>query len=195
MEIMTTAETPATPTSITVKVQTPSIEKLEKYGTVLGYNPNVEPLPIEFYGGAAKVRRLGEFKAQGEIEMPVTTLQRRPFLVSHMERHMLHTQAFISLGAKPFIVCFAPPNDKELPDLDEVEAFLFDGDAGFMMHAGTWHEFPFAVLDDTQLLVILTKSATEGLVKDNVIQNEAIGPDIEKRDLKQRFGLTIRLEV
>lgn len=192
---MTTAETMPEQTTVTIKVQTPTIEKLEKYGTVLGYNPNVEPLPIEFYGGAAKVRRVGEFTAEGPIEMPITTLQRRPFEVTHMERHMLHTQAFISLGAKPFVACFAPPNDKELPDLDKAEAFLFDGSAGFMMHRGTWHEFPFAVLDDTQLMVILTKSATEGLVKDNVIQNEAIGPDIEKRDLGQRLGVTIKLEV
>jgi len=192
---MSTAEKIDEARTITVKVQTPTPEKLAKYGTVLGYNPDVEPLPIEFYGGAAKVRRVAEFRAVGEIEMPITTLQRRPFEVNYMERHPLHTQAFVSLGGKPFVACFAPPNEKELPDLDEVEAFLFDGSAGFMMHENTWHEFPFAVLDDTQLMVILTKQATEGLVKDNMIQNEAVGPDIEKRDLKQRLGVTLRLEV
>lgn len=180
---------------ITVKVQTPTAEKLKKYGTVLGFNPQVEPLPIEFYDGAAKVRRVAEFRAQGDIEMPITTLQRRPLVVRYMERHPLHTQAFVSLGGKPFIACFAPPNEKELPDLDQVEAFLFDGSAGFMMHENTWHEFPFAVLDDTQLMVILTRQATDGLVKDNVIQNEAVGPDIQKRDLKARLGVSIRLEV
>ena len=192
---MTTAENLGDATTISIPVQTPTIEKLEKYGTVLGYNPNVEPLPIEFYNGAAKVRRVAEFRAAGEIEMPITTLQRRPFEVTHMERHPLHTQAFVSLGAKPFIACFAPPSEDDFPDIDKVEAFLFDGSAGFMMHENTWHEFPFAVLDDTQLMVILTKQATDGLVKDNMIQNEAIGPDIRKRDLKQGLGVTIRLEV
>jgi ureidoglycolate lyase len=192
---MTTAEKMPEQTTLTVKVQTPTLEKLEKYGTVLGYNPKVEPLPIEFYDGAAKVRRVADFRAQGDIEMPITTLQRRPFEVRYMERHPLHTQAFVSLGGKPFVACFAPPNDKKLPDLDQVEAFLFDGSAGFMMHENTWHEFPFAVLDDTQLMVILTKQATDGLVKDNMIQNEAVGPDIQKRDLKERLGVTIRLEL
>lgn len=192
---MNTAEATATTQTLTVKVQSATPEKLAKYGKVLGYDPNVEPLPIDFYGGAAKVRRVAEFRAQGEIEMPITTLQRRPFEVQYMERHPLHTQSFISLGGKPFVACFAPPNDKELPDLDQVEAFLFDGSAGFMMHENTWHEFPFALVDDTQLMVILTKQATEGLVKDNVIQNEAVGPDIQKRDLKQRLGVSIRLEV
>lgn len=181
--------------TISIKVQTPTPEKLAKYGTVLGYDPNVEPLPIEFYGGAAKVRRVAEFRAASEIDMPITTLQRRPFEVEYMERHPLHTQAFISLGAKPFVACFAPPNGKELPDLEDVEAFLFDGSAGFMMHENTWHEFPFAVVDDTQLMVILTKQATAGLVKDNVIQNEAVGPDIEKRDLKTRLGVTLKLDI
>lgn len=192
---MVTAEKLGPSETIAVKVQTPTLEKLKKYGTVLGFNPEVEPLPIEFYDGAAKVRRVAEFRAQGEIEMPITTLQRRPLEVRYMERHPLHTQAFVSLGGKPFIACFAPPNDKELPDIDQVEAFLFDGSAGFMMHENTWHEFPFAVLDDTQLMVILTRQATDGLVKDNVIQNEAVGPDIEKRDLRERLGISITLEV
>jgi len=181
------------PTLVTIPVQTATAGKLAPYGTLLGYNPAVAPLPIAFYGGAAEVRRVAEFKAQGDIEMPVTTLQRRPFEVRWMERHHLHTQAFISLGSKPFVACFAPPNDQPLPDVNRIEAFLFDGTAGFMMHIGTWHEFPFAVVDDTQLLVILTRQATEGLVRDNVIQDEADGPDIEKRDLHARLNLHIRL--
>jgi ureidoglycolate lyase len=181
------------PTLISIPMQTPTREKLAPYGTLLGHDPSVAPLPIEFYGGAAKVRRVAEFKSQGDIEMPVTTLQRRPFEVRWMERHHLHTQAFISLGSKPFVACFAPPNDKALPDIDRIEAFLFDGTAGFLMHIGTWHDFPFAVLDDTHLLVILTRQATEGLVKDNVIQDEADGADIEKRDLRARLNLHIRL--
>jgi hypothetical protein len=32
-------------------------------------------------------------------------------------------------------------------------------------------------------------------VKDNMIQNEAVGPDIQKRDLQQRLGVKIRLEI
>ena len=178
-----------------LKVQPATPEALKPFGNVLGYDPSVEPLPIEFYGGAAKVRRVAEFISDGETEMPVVTLQRRPFEVRWMERHFKHTQVFVSLGAKPFIAVFAPPNDDELPDLDKVEAFLFDGSAGFVMHIGTWHEFPFAVFDDTNLLVILRKEATDGLVKDNIVQDEALGPDLDKKDLLARKNITIRLEL
>ena len=31
------------------------------------------------------------------------------------------------------------------------------------MHIGTWHEFPFALIDDTQLIVVLRREATKGL--------------------------------
>ena len=180
------------PEVLKIKVQTPTPEALAKYGTVLGFDPNVEPMPIDFYDGAVKVRRVAPFQASGDIEMPIVTLKRRPFRVRWMERHFHHTQSFISLGSKPFVAVFAPPTpDGDLPELDKVEAFLFDGSAGFMMHIGTWHEFPFAVLDDTNLMVILTKQATDGLVRDNVIQDEARSEDLDKKDLMQRFNMVI----
>jgi ureidoglycolate lyase len=178
-----------------LKVKPATAAALKPYGEVLGFDPSVPPMPIDFYDGKAKVRRVVNFVSDGQTEMPVVTLQRRPLEVRWMERHFKHTQAFISLGSKPFICVFAPPNDKETPDLDKVEAFIFDGIAGFVMHQGTWHEFPFAVLDDTNLVVILRKEATEGLVRDNVIQDEARGPDLDKKDLQARFNITFKLEL
>jgi len=179
----------------TLKVKRATPEALKPYGEILGFDPAVPPLPIEFYDGKAKVRRVVNFVSDGQTEMPVVTLQRRPLEMRWMERHFKHTQAFISLGSKPFVAVLAPPNDKQVPDLDRIEAFLFDGQAGFVMHVGTWHEFPFALLDDTNLVVILRKEATEGLFKDNVIQDEAVGPDLEKRDLQARFGVTFKIEI
>ncbi len=192
---MATAAANPKPRIIDVPVRRATPEALAPYGQVIGHDPNVAPMPIDFYDGAARVRRVVDFRAEGVIEMPVVTLQRRPLEVRWMERHFKHTQAFVSLGAKPFIGCFAPPNDGDLPDLDRVEAFLFDGSAGLMMHIGTWHEFPFALLDDTVLMVILTKAATDGLVKDNVIQDEAQGEDLDKKDLEARLGVRLALQL
>ncbi len=189
----TVAATAPAPRIINIPVRTATPEALARYGTVLGYDPKVAPMPIDFYDGAAQVRRVAEFKAQGDIEMPIVTVQRRPLQVRWMERHFKHTQAFVSLGSKPFIIVFAPANEGEIPDIDKVEAFLFDGSAGFMMHIGVWHEFPFAVLDDTNLMVILTKQATDGLVRDNVIQDEALGEDLDKKDLTARLGIRLNL--
>lgn len=191
----TLATQQTTPKLVPLKVQTATPEALAPYGTVLGYDPTIAPMPIDFYDGAAKVRRVAPFSARGDIEMPIVTLQRRPLQVRWMERHFHHTQGFVSLGSKPFIAVFAPPGDGEVPDIDKVEAFLFDGSAGFLMHVGTWHEFPFAVLDDTNLLVILTKQATDGLVRDNVIQNEALSEDLDKKDLGARLNINFELIV
>jgi ureidoglycolate lyase len=179
----------------TLKVQIATPEKLKPYGQVLGYNPDIEPMPIDFYDGAAKVRRVADFVSDDQTEMPIVTLNRRPFEMRHAERHFKHTQAFVSLGSKPFMAAFAPPNDKDMLDLDKLEAFLFDGSVGFMMHLGTWHDFPFALFDNTQLMVILRKEATDGLVRDNMIQDEAEGPDLEKRDMLARLNTLIRFEL
>lgn len=179
----------------TVKVETATPEALAPFGVVLGRNENVKPLPINLYNGTVQVRRLGEFISDETTEIPVCTVQRRPLVAEYMERHHKHTQTFVSLGAKPFIMLLSPPTETELPNLDEARAFMFDGTAGFMLNIGTWHEFPFVLLDDTDVLTILRTEATNGLEIDNVIGNEAVSPDLEKRDMGARFGVNIALEL
>jgi ureidoglycolate lyase len=178
----------------TLKAKRATPEALARYGSVLGPNPAIAPMPIDFYGGAVKVRRVVDFKSDDQTELPLITLNRRPLEVRWMERHFKHTQTFIPLGGAPFIAVFAPPNNSELPDLDKLEAFVFDGSAGFTMHLGTWHEFPFALRDDTSMIVILRKEATDGLIRDAVIQDEAQSPDLDKKDLLQRCNTTFRIE-
>jgi len=178
-----------------LKARPATPEALAPYGQVLGYNPDIEPMPIDFYDGAAKVRRVVDFVSDEQTELPVVTVNRRPMELRYVERHFKHTQGFIPLGGKPFVAVFAPPNDKDLPDLDKLEAFHFDGQAGFVMKIGTWHDFPYALEDNTHLIVLLRKEATDGLMRDNVIQDEAIGPDLEKKDLVQRKNILFRIEI
>jgi len=180
---------------ITLRAQTASAAALRPYGEILGPDPSVDPLPIDFYGGKAKVRRVVNFVSDSQTEMPVVTLHRRPFEARWMERHPLHTQAFISLAGMPFVTVFAPPSDTAMPDIERAEAFLFDGKSGFVMKQNCWHEFPFAVVDNTNLIVILRREATDGLIRDNVVQDEAVGPDLIKRDLKARLGVVLRVEL
>jgi ureidoglycolate lyase len=179
--------------TLTVKKATP--EALADYGQVLGYNADIEPMPIDFYDGTVKVRRVVDFVSDEQTELPLVTVQKRPYEVRWMERHFKHTQTFIPLGGVPFVVVMAPPNENEIADLDQVEAFLFDGSAGFTMKLGTWHEFPFAVQDDTNLIVVLRQEATDGLIRDNVIQDEAQSPDLDKKDLLMRSNVLFQFEV
>lgn len=178
-----------------LKAKRASPEALAPYGEILGFNPNIAPLPIDFYGGKAKVRRVVNFESDEDTELTLVTVDFRNLEVSHMERHPKHTQAFVSLNNKPFVAVFAPPSDSETPDISKAEAFLFDGEAGFVMKKNCWHEFPFSLFDGTNLVVILRKEATNGLQRDQVYENEAVGPDLVKRDIEARFGVKFKVEI
>lgn len=168
-------------------------EALASLGAILGSGEHHPPLPIDFYGGAMQVRRPVKFVSDDTTELTVVTLKRRPFEVRWMERHFKHTQTFIPLAGRPFIAVMAPSTDGDLPNLDEIRAFRFDGSAGFTMHIGTWHEFPFALQDGTDIIVVLRGEATRDLMRDNVVLDEALGPDIDKKDLLARTGVVFEV--
>lgn len=168
-------------------------DNVAPFGQILGYDPAVPPMPIDFYGGAVRVRRVVDFVSDEQTELPLVTVNRRPGDVRWMERHFKHTQTFIPLGGRPFVVVMAPPTTGELPDLDAVRAIRFDGQAGFTLKLGTWHEFPFAEQDGTHIVVVLRREASEGLVKENVVQDEARSGDLDKKDLLARCRVRFRL--
>ncbi len=180
---------------VELKVTVATPEALADYGQILGPSPDMTPMPIDFYDGTVKVHRVVDFVSDEQTELPLVTVQPRPFEVRWMERHFKHTQTFIPLSGKPFVVVMAPPNDSEIPDIDLAEAFLFDGSAGFTMKIGTWHEFPFVTEHNTNLIVILRREATDGLIKDNVVQDEAQSGDLDKKDLLRRCNTILHFDL
>ncbi len=108
-----------------------------------------------------------------------------------MERHFKHTQAFLPLNRQPYCVVLAPPGDEALPDLTQLKALRFAGDCGFLMHLGTWHEFPFALDAAVDLVVVLRNETNRNL--DAIADGEAIGEDLEKRHIGKRFGVRLRV--
>jgi len=188
------APAPADATHIHLKVRPATPEALAPYGVILGSDCGVERLPIDFYEGTVEVRRPGNFRCDSELDVTVCRLQPRPLELDYLERHPCHTQSFIPLGGKPFYAVFAPATpDNGLPDPECLEAFRFDGSAGFMMFENVWHDFPFAEVADTDIIVLLSHATTESLHSDNVIEGEAVGSDIEKRNIRHRWGAGIRL--
>jgi len=146
-----------------------------------------------FYGDAVHIHSIPGFVCE-DADLVVATLKKRPMEVRFLERHGLHTQTFLPIGRKPFVVLMAPPTaDRALPNLKDLAALRFDGTVGFVMHRGTWHEFPFAMEDDTEIAVVLSKSARSDLSPSNVHENEAHGPDLDKRDVVSRLGTIIEL--
>ena len=76
---------------------------------------------------------------------------------------------------------------------DDARAFLFDGDAGVALHLGTWHEFPLALQDDTNVIVLIRRDTVRDLAK--VDGNEAHGPDLDKKDIVARTGITLTVDL
>lgn len=195
MNLSATAPLPIPPNAArrTLPLERATAVNIAPFGAILGSATDRAALPIDFYGGAVTVRKPVDFVSDHTTELTVATVDRRAPQVRWMERHFKHTQTFIPLGGRPFIVVMAPPaQDRELPELDTVRAFHFDGSSGFTMHIGTWHEFPFALVDQTDIVVILRSETTRDLRRENVIADEAFGPDIEKRDLLTRAGMTFQ---
>jgi ureidoglycolate lyase len=163
-------------------------------GEILGAVSPITRVPA-FYEGAVRHAEPTNFVMDEDIRILLSTVDRRPFRVNLLERHFKHTQAFFPVGGKPFVMVMAPPNEREVPDIHLARAFLFDGSGGFILKLGTWHDFPFAVEDATHLLLLLRNETSRSLEKTALIEGEAIGPDIEKRDISRRLGVTLEFEV
>lgn len=170
-------------------------EALAPYGRILGAGTGAAVGVSDFYEGAVAVSKPVDFKSDDDTALSFATLQPRAFEIKYLERHFKHTQTFIPLGGKPFVAVFGAPTDGEMPDIDALEAFRFDGQAGFTMHIGTWHEFPFALEDDTNMVVILRNETTRNLSTENVKDDEAHGPDLDKKNLVQRTGTIFEVTV
>jgi ureidoglycolate lyase len=164
-------------------------ESLRGMGELVSFEDGDVSLDTAFYEGSVRVFSPCHFISDSDTELTVARIDRRPCKVQWMERHFKHTQTFIPLQGRPFIAVLAPASESELPDLDNVRAFLFDGSAGFLLNIGTWHEFPFAITDDTRVVVILRSEATKNLLTHAVSDGEAHGPDLDKKDLKRRLSV------
>lgn len=172
-----------------LKLETATPETLSRFGGWLGPQAGVTPMGVDYYGGAVAMSRPVDFSCSSRAEVSLTSLKRRPLEVRYLERHFQHTQTFIPLAGKPFIAVLAPPSEGELPDLDSVRAFRFDGSAGLCLDVGTWHEFPFSLDDDTHIAVILSSQVTEDLHHRAENGIEAFGPDLDKKDMTLRAGV------
>ncbi len=179
MERRTLQAKPATPSAVT------------PFGTLLSPTADAPVIRSPFYGESVAIRKPGRFVGDSTLEISVATLERRPLRVSWMERHFLHTQTFLPLGGRPFLMVLAPPGEAEMPDLGAARALIFDGSAGFMLHLGTWHEFPFALLGTTSLCILIRHDTARDLT--HVQENEARGPDLDKKDILARTGVVIEV--
>jgi len=172
---------------VRLELERPTAAALQDYGFMMAASETA-PRRSAFYGDSVELWTPGVFRSDDDTCLSVARVHPQPREVTWMERHFKHTQAFIPMGAKPFVVVLGAPTDSNLPDPDTVRAFRFDGSGGLVMHIGTWHEFPFALEQSTDMVVVLRNETNRDLeVKEN---DEAIGGDLEKRNVRARLGLT-----
>lgn len=180
---------------LVLSVKTANIENIAPYGQLLCGASKKKTGVGDFYEGAVSVASPVDFKSDEDTCLSVATLQPRPFEITYLERHFKHTQTFIPLGGKPFVAVFGEPSNEELPNMNKLEAFRFDGNSGFTMKIGTWHEFPFAIERNTNLVVILRNETTRNLSSENIKDGEAHGEDLDKKNIARRTGKLITISM
>jgi ureidoglycolate lyase len=169
---------------LSVEPATPAA--LAPYGALVGADPSRPPRKGSFYGERVELWTPGSLVNDADATLSVARIHPRPAEVIWMERHFKHTQTFIPLGGAPFIMVLGAPTALPQPDPATVRAFRFDGSSGIMLHIGTWHEFPFAAAGTADVVVLLRRETMSNLeVREN---DEAVGGDLEKRNLQARLG-------
>ncbi|MBR7678677.1 ureidoglycolate lyase, partial [Streptomyces daliensis] len=154
----------------------------------------VQAMDIPFYPG--RVIEGGDigFRYRGRAALRTAQILPDPEVeVRWLERHLHLTQLFVTLGA-PFVMVLTPPNhenDAKLPDLDAARALRFPANSAFLLHLGTWHDFPIALDRPVTTLIANSAEVVEAL-------RTAEGPreldsgDVLKVSLSDRFGVTLR---
>ena len=173
----------------TLKAEPATPEALAPFGWMLATRPDIAGRKLNFYSG--ELRAPTQFVSDDQTEITIVRLDRRPLELVYFERHFKHTQTFVPVGDKPWLLAMAPPFEGELPPLDSIRAFRFDGRSGFCMKLGCWHEFPFALEEPTDLVVILRKETYKDL--QNVVGDEAFGADLDKKNLVRRSGIVFEI--
>ena len=169
-------------------------EAFAPFGTVLTRRDQ-ERLPINLYGGKVDVYRPAALDADQPLEWLLTRNHVRDFTVQFLERHLGVAQAFIALE-QAFISCVAAPGATlvdGVPAFDEVHAFIIPAGEAAQIHRGTWHEPPFAIVDQSYTLITSHQALTAGLGLALDAKGEIGDLDVDKRSITERTGKVLRI--
>lgn len=115
------------------------------------------------FTGISSVGWKAGFTCNGPPELMVYSSRYSGLRFTLLERHFDVTQSFIPLGRVPAVVAVAAPTARDqLPEPGDVQAFLLDGSAGYVLRQGTWHSLDrFPLYPPSAEIVILTARATQ----------------------------------
>jgi ureidoglycolate lyase len=193
------------PSVLTIPVAPATAAALAPYGYLIGPPDTEVKGRIDYYGNAVQVRTPAKFVSNSDMMLNLVTFNRRAPLIRWMEYHNKHTQTFIPLAGRPFIMVLGAPTRRrpdgssdesqpDLPNLKDVRGFYFDGSSGICMHIGTWHEVPFPLDDATHFVAIVTNETNRNL-EEHDEHFESEGGDLVKRQLVRRLNVQLSIDL
>lgn len=183
------ADVKVEPTVTTLTAEPLALDEFVPYGRVLG--PEGEQWAP---GMLADVYSCGLLDADVPVEFLVARAPVRPFTVRFLERHSQLAQTFVPLNSAPFVIVVGrvPDDDRGLPPLHELRAFVVPGDRGITLHKKTWHEAPFP-LTESVLLTTSHASLNVALREANQSRTATDAHDVDRRDLAESLGQIVRV--
>lgn len=130
-------------------------EAFRPFGDVLS-TEGARPFAInegttERYHDLARIQLLGE-GARPQVSIFRGRAFQMPVRLRVLERHPLGSQAFMPLGAEPYLVVVAPPGERVRAE--DIQAFLARPGQGVNYHAGVWHHPVLALSRTSDFLVV-----------------------------------------
>jgi ureidoglycolate lyase len=181
----------------TIKAQPLSREAFEPFGLVVAAEG--ERKPIDIYGKVINVFSGGLIDSDVPVEFLISRSSVREFRVRFLERHLKLAQSFFPLLGGDFISVVARPDaeldESGIPRLEGIKAFMVPGDRGITLHRGTWHEPPFPLADNQLRLTTSHSDLTAGLESNLNDRGEIDKLDVDKRDITQRSGYVLRIDL
>ena len=91
-----------------------------------------------------------------EIQIGISTFFKRPFRFAQMERHLNSMEVILFLNGTFFMpFSNSQGNDpKELPNINSIKIFKFQGLQGVVLNKCIWHWTPFPLDEDTSGMFI-----------------------------------------
>jgi ureidoglycolate lyase len=133
---------------------------------------NAEPLTPEAFAPYGQVIGRDVVTVQAregeELTLDVIHYDRRPFVIDHLNRHHHATQALVPLAGRPACIVVGAREltfDTEA-DVEQLRAFVLDGSRGLNLAIGTWHEGPWPLLEDVDLVNVQGRNV---LANDNEV--------------------------
>lgn len=172
-------------------------ENVADFGVLISEEVPNAGLSIPFYRGSVIEGHNYDFIYRDQAVIRSAKILRRKPQLDWLERHLNMTQLFIGLGARPYIMVLAPPNQQEgkvLPDLAKVKAFVLAPGTGIMLHRGTWHDFPFAYNEYVTVLTANSAEVVQALATTKEPQ-ELFAGDVHKINIPARLGVRLVVDL